>query len=161
MTSWAKHQVINVICIVAFVTLCLFLVYIWKQYSPNRNDAKLKELRALSSETPAYPDFREVAMHFSSRAMDAGVYRSYYSLSGYEEVKRFYLNILSKRGWKLTSEESSQSFLGESRDSKKIAFRKNDLQIIVEYVGGIAPNEGRWNYSVSFIWRNNSGPTER
>src|SRR5437016_3778516 len=65
-----KDSFIRVLLALVFFLLFALFVYVAKEVSPNRGDAKLKELQGLSSETPAYPSFQIVTKHYSSRYLD-------------------------------------------------------------------------------------------
>jgi hypothetical protein len=120
-----------------------------KQFSPNRDDAKLKELRELASDTPTYPEFYEVAETSSSRDINAGIYKRYQALASYDNVKKFYSDILLTRGWMISEERDLKSLFGR-REWKKLTFKKEDLSISIEYNGG---EDLQYNYSVSYSWR--------
>ena len=111
-----KNQLIRVILTLAFLLLFAVFIYVAKEVSPNRGDAKLRELQGLSSDTPRYPSFQIVNQRYSSRYLDAGVYEYYRSSAKYDDVKRFYSGMLSQRGWTLDSEDRG----------RKITFRKGE-----------------------------------
>jgi hypothetical protein len=145
--SWALRILPSAI----FVLIFLLLNYWWKQNSPNRDDAKLKELHQLSLEIPVYPDFTEVVTHESSRAMDAGLYKYYFSTAEYDDVKQFYARELGNRGWKLSSEQRQYDWFRDY-GGRNLAFEKGDFLIAIEYAG--AGSNDRSNYSINFIWKN-------
>ena len=138
----------------AAVFLLLFLTFVYwdKQSSPNRDDAKLEELRQLSAEIPVPSGFSGVDTQSSSRGMDAGVYKTYCSTASYDEVKRFYSGVLVPKGWVLSSEKNHESFLINT-SGKDIEFHKGDMRIVIEYSGGTACG-GSWNYAVNYLWDN-------
>jgi hypothetical protein len=137
-----KVLAVKVLPSLIFILAFLIIVQYAKQHSPNRNDAKLKELEQLAIETKVYPDFIEVASSTSSRSVDAGVYKSYRSSADFEAVKEFYLNALGHDGWNL-SEEKAQS---------ELLFKKGAFWIVVEHTEASA-SAPHWNYSVNFVWR--------
>jgi hypothetical protein len=135
------------------VLFTYLLISDWrKQASPNRDDAKLRELQQTSAEIPVFPTFRETGTYQGSRDINAGIYKTYRSPTSYEEVKQFYSANLSQRGWVLLSEERPSSWFIDEYDGRVLTFRKGDSVIIVEYAGRSTPAE-RWNYSVNFVWR--------
>lgn len=147
-----KRLVLKILPAAIFLLLFALFTHWIKQASPNRDDAKLKELQQLSSEIQVPASFSEVFTHYSSRGMDAGVYKGYRSPASYEEVKRFFSDQLIQKGWKLRREKIHKSWLVDT-DGKDLEFLKGDTQITIEYAGSKTSNS--WNYSVSYIWRNN------
>ena len=136
-----KDSFIRVLLALVFLLLFALFVYVAKEVSPNRGDAKLKELQGLSSETPTYPSFQIVNKTYSSRYLDAGVYEYYRSTAKYDDVKEFYSGTLSQRGWSLDAED----------EGKKITFRKGELRIVIEFAGD--DTDHSWNYAVDFLWK--------
>lgn len=131
---------IRVLLGLAFFLIFVLFVYVAKEASPNRGDAKLKELQGLSSETPTYPSFQIVNKSYSSRYLDAGVYEYYRSTAKYDDVKGFYSGTLSQRGWSLDGEDKE----------KKMTFRKGELRIVIEFGND---TDQSWNYAVDFLWK--------
>ena len=140
----------------SLVTILVFLLIVQyaKQHSPNRDDLKLKELQQLAAETKVFPGFLEIASSSSSRAIDAGVYKSYRSSADFERVREFYRDTLNQNGWRLSQEKVRQSPSGDY-DGSELVFQKKDLQIVIEYTGNDL-SSAQWNYSVNFVWRSQS-----
>ena len=132
-----RNLILKILPAAAFLVLFLLFVYWSKESSPNRADAKLKELQHLASEVRVPSSFREVATHSSSRGMDAGVYKSYHSPASFEEVKKFYSDQLIARGWMLAAEENHESRLIDT-DGKDLKFQKGDMIISIDYAGSKA-----------------------
>jgi hypothetical protein len=151
-TKAIRNLLIQVTLLFAF----LLLVYYWQQTSPNRNDAKLKELRQLAAETAVFPGFKELATYDSSRATDAGVYKHYYSPSSFQEVVQFYSSELSRSGWMISGEKSWRSGFGFGTSNKKLIFEKGDIIITVQYTGNNPTDT--WNYAISFLWYSEDNP---
>jgi hypothetical protein len=145
MKSWRPTVLIPV----SFAILFLVGVYVAKQASPNRDNAKLKELQQLAADVPQYSALMPVTTTSSSRFLDAGVYNFYTSAAAYDDVKAFYFGNLALRGFTLQSEESRQS--GSDDTPKKLTFRKGDLRVVIEFAG--VSSHGSWNYAVDFLWR--------
>jgi len=147
-----KRLMIKVLPVAAFVVILGLLAHWAKQSSPNQDDGKLKELQRLSSEMPVPSGLIETGTNVSSRGMDAGVYKYYLSRTGYEEVKKFYVEHLTGRGWALIREEDHESILIDT-DGKGLEFQKGDMFITIEYAGSKTSMDG-WSYAVSYVWRN-------
>lgn len=147
-----RSLILKVLPAALFLVLFLSFVHWSKESSPNRGDAKLKELQQLASEMSVPSSFREVATHSSSRAMDAGVHKSYHSSASFEEVKKFYSDQLIARGWVLIAEQNHESILIDT-DGKDLKFQKADIIISIEHAGSRASDRS-WNYSVSYVWHN-------
>jgi hypothetical protein len=154
-----KRSALGVLCGVAFFLIFLGYEHYEKQNSPNQDDAKLNELQRISSETPIPTTFRGIDSRSSSRSINAGVYNTYYSLSKYEEIKQFYLDELTPKGWQLLKDEDLRSWLSSSYHQQRLTFRKQDLLIIIEYMNGVKP-EYQWNYAVNFVWQNRNWPMQ-
>jgi hypothetical protein len=154
--SWKNLQMkslaFKVLPSALFFMVFLFLVHLEKQNSPNRDDLKLKELQQLATEIPVFPAFSEVTTHESSRSIDAGVYKYYFGVAHYDDVKQFYSSKLGERGWRLSREENLKDWFRDY-GGKQLTFEKGNYLIVIEYDGD-NPNRGRSNYGVSFIWRN-------
>ena len=126
---------------IAFFTAFSLLIHCAKQDSPNRDDAKLKELEQISSSVPTFPTFASVDTSSSSALDDAGIYKYYRSSSSFYKVKDFYVEELSQRSWSLAEETT-----------KGLKFRKGEYLIAVQYAGSNSELHD-WNYAVSFVWR--------
>jgi len=143
---------VKVLPAAGLLAVVYLVYYVDKQASPNRDDAKLKELQQLSSDLPVPAGFSGVSTHTSSRGMDAGVYKTYRSEVGYDEVKRFYADMLQPRGWVLSREQTRESLLMKSV-GRDLEFRKGDMRISIEYTGTKA-GDSSWNYAVNYLWDN-------
>jgi hypothetical protein len=144
--------------------LVIFLIFTGyahydKQRSQNRDDAKLKELQRISSEAPTPSSFLKQSSHSSSRAMDAGIYDTYRTLSDYQRIKGFYINYLTPRGWELFKEEDLRSWISSRYRNQVLTFRKQNFLVIIEYRDD-GKSDDEWNCSVNFIWRCKISPTE-
>src|SRR5215510_5260339 len=128
------------------------LAYLWKNASPNKNDAKLKELREIVADRQVFPDFIEDATDETSRAADAGIYKYYCSTATYEEVKDFYSSKLNSRGWRLVTESEVQRWF---RDVgwKDLVFKNGEFAIAIDYSGSL---NRKCKYSISYVWWNGS-----
>ena len=138
--------------------VCLLLIFLgYERYemrnSPNRDDAMLIEVQRLSFETPAPATFRGISTRSSSRSINAGVYNTYHTLSKYEEIKQFYLDKLTPKGWRLIKDDDLRSWLNSSYHHQILTFRKQDLLITIEYLHEVK-SENSWNCAVCFVWKN-------
>jgi len=143
--TWVKTTILPAI----FASIFLLLVYVAKDMSPNRGDAKLKELQLLSTQIPVFPGFRKVGTHQTSRFLDAGVYDYYGSPAKYDEVERFYISTLAQYGWVRINEESSNIY--KEGEARKLIFKNGEYRLIVEYAGD--GTNRSWNYALNFLWR--------
>ena len=57
--------------------------------------------------------------------MDAGVYNTYHSSADYEMIKKYYVDVLTQRGWTVVKETAPQSVLMDY-DGKELTLRKED-----------------------------------
>src|SRR5437660_1287872 len=91
------------ILIIAAVSI---LAYVAKKHSPNRDDAKLYEVRQLYSQLTLPPDFKETGSGFMSKIELAQEEKYFSSKSNYEEIKRFVVEPLTPAGWTLVEDRS-------------------------------------------------------
>jgi hypothetical protein len=91
---------------ILIISLGSVLAYFAKKHSPNRDDAKLYEIRQLYSQLPLPPDFKETGSDFMSKAELAQEGKYFSSKSKYEEVKAFAVQHLSSSGWTLVQDRS-------------------------------------------------------
>jgi hypothetical protein len=122
-----------------------------KQLSPNRDDAKLKELRKLAFDTPTYPEFDVVSETSGSRDIGAHISERYRSSASYDNVKKFYSDVLLTKGWVISEERDLKSFL-VTHEWKELIFKKDDISIVIEYRGRDSLSQ-QYNYSVSYSWK--------
>jgi len=137
------------------ITLILAVVglaYLWKNASPNKDEAKLKELREIVVDLQVFPDFIEDATDETSGATDAGIYKYYCSAATYEEIKDSYSIKLYSRGWRLLTESELQRWF---RDVgwKNLVFKNGEFAIAIDYSGSL---NRKCKYSISYVWRDGS-----
>lgn len=112
------------------------------------NQEKLPELRRIAADTPSFSSFTEVNSYHSGKRENAGLFYFYSSPANYDEVKRFYTETLTAKGWSYPEERPVPKWLIDD-GSKVLVFRKGEYRISVEYD---AATGTRWRYSVSFVW---------
>jgi len=120
------------------------------QFSPNKDDAKFKEVQRLSAGFPIYPGFQEVDSSSYSKSMLASIHKVYKSEAGYDDVKAFYSTKLIPAGWQLTEERNLKDW---SRDfgGRELTFGKGQYTVVIEYRGDKAIDPD-WNYGISVGW---------
>jgi hypothetical protein len=138
-----------VVGIILIATISILAKYS-KDHSPNKGDAKLKEIEAIYSQLPIYPDFHEVAHSFISKADSALTDKSYTSSARYADVRSFYSDRLSASGWQLTNERNMKDWWRDL-GGRQLTFRKGQYSIVIEYRGDKEPNPD-WNYVIDFEW---------
>jgi|SRR5882724_11078130 len=128
----------------------LFLLTECKHYSPNRDDAKFKEVERLYKGVPIYPGFQEVGASSLSKSMLASVNKYYKSDARYDDVKNFYSTKLIPAGWLLTKERNLKDW---SRDygGRQLTFGKGQYSVVIEYRGDKAIDPD-WNYAIDVGW---------
>jgi len=97
----AKKTIIGITVQLVAAGLFLGWIYYLKQTSPNRDDAKLEEIKVELAKLPVYPDFQKVGEHFTSRHMDASA--SLYFLSR-ADVGRVRMSVFLKNDLSLVIE---------------------------------------------------------
>jgi hypothetical protein len=133
--------------IIAVVSI---LAYFAKKHSPNRDDARLYEVRQLYSQLPLPPDFNETGSDFMSKAELAQEGKYFSSKSKYEEVKAFAVQHLPPAGWVLV-EDRSMTDWGRDLGGRQLKFRRGEYWIVIEYAGEKASDQ--WDYAVAVEWK--------
>ena len=121
-----------------------------KDHSPNKDDAKLREVEAIYAQLPFYPDFQEVNHNFSSKDVSAFTEKYYASSANYSYVRSFYLERLSASGWQLTNERNMKDWWRDF-GGRELRFGKAPYSVIIEYRGDKEPDPD-WNYAVIVKW---------
>ena len=118
----------------------LFLgwVYYRKQTSPNRDDAKLNEIKVEVAKMPVPQGFIKSGEDYSSRYLDASGTLYFRSDLNARSVTAFYTSGLTARGWTV------------ERNGDRQSFQKNDLHLHIEY----RPDQTDWNYALVVSWKN-------
>ncbi len=121
-----------------------------KEFSPNKGDAKLKEVETIAASLPVHPSFQQTWSGSTSKSMLASAGRHYKSTARYEEVKNFYMSHLQGAGWMLKEERELKSVEG----ARQLTFSKDEYSFVLEYSGEKAVDPD-WNYAIDVTW--NSG----
>jgi hypothetical protein len=141
-----RKLVIGIILIVAVSILGKYC----KDHSPNKDDAKLKEVEAIYAQLQIYPDFQEVAHNAYSKDALALTGKSYKSAAKYADVRSFYSDRLSASGWQLTNERNLKDWWRDF-GGRQLKFQKGPYSIVIEYRGDKEPNPD-WNYVIDVEW---------
>ena len=112
---------------------------------------QLAALHKLAADTPIFVDFKEVRSYDSNKPNHARFSKCYNSSANYNEVKSFYSETLTARGWSLPEETTVYGSFGfeEKKDSRDLIFRKAKYSIAIAY--GPKDSSG-CNYAISYIW---------
>jgi hypothetical protein len=146
-----KTTLIDVLIKGIFLFILLLFIHIDKQHSPNRDDAKLQELRQIKASIPAFPTFSESSSGDSSRATDAGIYTWYRSSASHGEVKSYYTRVLTSMGWDLSGEEKVQHWYQDY--GTQLKFRKGEFRIAILCVNR---DTEAYQYAINYNWRDSS-----
>ena len=123
-----------------------------KRFSPNRDDAKFKEVQQLSSTLPVYSDFRSTGEGSTySKSMVASIHKQYRSNARYEDVKKFYSTQLTQTGWRLVKETPLKDGWSQDLGGRELRFEKGQYSMVIEYIGEKAFDPD-WEYAVSVVW---------
>ena len=109
--------------------------------------ARLQELRRLASETPKFPDFKQVNYSDISKSDTAVVTYFYRSSANYEEVKQFYTSTLLSRGWNSAQEEPIKNWFNEI--GRRQMFKKGEFTI---YLNHEPAEHSGWRFAVDYSW---------
>ena len=125
------------------------IVYFWKRHSANKDDAKLEDVRRLYAALPLYPGFKEVNSSYESKVTLVHLDKTFVSDAPYDQVKSFYIDKLSKAGWRRTGERKMKDWWRDF-GGRELTFRKGEYSIVIEYSGERTDTD--WTYAVSLDW---------
>jgi len=112
--------------------------------------AKLEELRQMAADTPRFPDFEQIDYSDITKPETTVVAYFYRSSASYEEVRIFYLQTLTSRGWQLIQEEPLLNWLQGA--GQRVSFQKGDYIIDLEHD---TTRESGWDFALDYAWRSN------
>ena len=115
-----------------------------------RNNPRLKEVKQIVLEVPNYSNFNQVGNNEIVTADSVMITNYYVSKASYEDVREFYLDRLSQKGWTL-AEEKPLLVWGTDYGVKKLVFLKGEFMIAIQYEGTRATSVGR-NFALSYAW---------
>ena len=121
-----------------FFSLFYFFTYYIKQNSPNKDDAKLTEVKDISVIIKDYPTSMKTDEYETSRSLDACVHKYFVSKSNLNEVGEFYEKELVADGW-----------IRQNEDTFK--FLKDDFFFTLERR---KERNADWNFAISICWKN-------
>ena len=140
----------RLVIVVMLIIMLGFAARMCKEHSPNRGDAKLKDVETLFAAVPIYPGSREIRTSWSSKDRVAGLGKVYKSDASYEELRHYYVDVLAQVGWHLEHERHVTSWW-QDLGGRELRFRQDDYYTSIEYAGERA-NYG-WDYGISLGWR--------
>ena len=132
-----------------FVVLLISLTMVGC-FSSAQDQQRLTEVKRIWSTFPLYPGMVEVDSSTSSGFGKAFISRGFRNRTNYDDVKRFYIERLTKDGWHLTEERSLKDW---DRDlgGRELTFRRGDYEASIEYAGEMA--DYGWDYGIGIGWR--------
>jgi hypothetical protein len=137
--SLRRKKFIEITVGLLFVGLFLGFIYYLKQSSPNRDDAKLNEIKMEAAKIPIHPTFQKVVDNdYTSRHMDASASLYFRSNAGLGSVRAFYDRELPELGWEI------------KKTGDFFYYQKNDLCLSIEY----RPEQSDWNFALGIDWKN-------
>lgn len=98
---------------------------------------RLSSLHEIASETPLYPDFKEISASEGAKSNIADFTTSYHSRARFQDVEKFYIPALNSKGWKLSEVNHAR---------EELVFSKGEYRIAISYKGD--------QYFVSYRWGN-------
>jgi len=138
-----------IIGIILIASVSLWAKYA-KNHSPNKDDAKLKELESIYSQLPIYPDFQEVTHSGDSKDVSARAGKSYRSSAKYSDIRSFYSDRLTRSGWQLSRERNLKDWWRDF-SGRQLTFQNGEYSIVIEYRGDKEPDPD-WNYAIDVEW---------
>lgn len=121
-----------------------------KYFSPNRDDAKLKEVQQLAAEVPVFPEFKQVSSSSGSKDAIAGVDMRYRSRAGHDKVMNYYKQVLAEHGWLLEKEQRRNVLLSD-QIIYDVTFRKSGVELLINY-WDTKPEDEWHTYDFNYIW---------
>lgn len=151
MNKQGQRSLIVKLLILVLTLLAVYcLATASKYFSPNRGDAKLKEIQQLVAGIPVYPEFTKVTTNSGSKGTIATVGIRYRSRAEHDKVMVFYKQVLVERGWLLEKDESHKVLLSDQY-MYTVTFRKNDVELVIDY-WITKPGEEWHTYELNYIW---------
>lgn len=113
--------------------------------------SRINEIKLVWSELPLYPGMIEANSSSASGFDKAYISKNFKSPADYEDVKRFYVEHLSKEGWQLSKERKLKAFWGGPSGEIEVEFRRGEYDLTIDY----APEDKNfgWNYGITISWR--------
>jgi hypothetical protein len=124
-------------------------MYMYESNGPNKDDVKFKEIEQLWGDMPIYPGMVETNSSSNSAGRKAHLSKNYTSPAAYEDVKRFYIEKLTQKGWQFVQEKQLSDW-GRDVGGRDLEFRNGEYELGVSYAGEKA--DYGWNYSVGIYW---------
>ena len=128
----------------------LFSLNVLSCFSSAQDKARLDEVNRIWTAFPLYPQMEEINSSTTSGIGKAFISRTFRCKASYDDVKRFYLERLTKDGWQLVGERQLKDW---ERDlgGRELKFRRGDYGATIEYAGEKADNG--WDYGIGIGWR--------
>jgi hypothetical protein len=143
--------------ILIIVSLAVTLLYAWyfftrqSDLSPNRDNAKLIEVRKIAQETPVPINAKLTSSSENSFAHAAGISQEYFATIPCTDIKKYYEKVLTERGWELGYENKATPLFSNS-DRYILEFRRADFFIGLEYRESKEKKETDCSFILGFRW---------
>ncbi len=116
---------------------------------PSPPPPQMSEVESVRAAFPIYPDFVQIPDNFRVAAPNiASLGLKFKSNAPFEDVKRFYVEKLTRDGWQL-EEDRKLSDWGRDMGGRLLEFQKGEYQISIEKAGR---NNNDWGYAINFSW---------
>jgi hypothetical protein len=114
-------------------------------FSSAQDKMRLDEVKRIWSVFPLYPRMEEINSSIAAGIGKAFISKTFRCKTSYEDVKRFYLERLTKDGWHFVSERQLKDW---QRDvgGRELKFHRADYEVTIEYAGEKA--DYGWDYGI-------------
>lgn len=131
--------------------LLLFALALVSCFSPAQDRTRINEVKQIWTTIPLYPGMIEVDSSSASGFDKAYISKGFKSPADYEDVKRFYVERLTKEGWQFSKERKLKAFWDGLSGEIEVEFRRGDYDLTIDY----APEDKKfgWNYGITISWR--------
>jgi len=116
---------------------------------PNSDGSKLRELEKIQTEIPVFPLLIETKTDTVSKGRIAVLSKIYKCDAPYDDVKKYYIDQLSERGWQYVGEREIRDW-GTDLGGSTFSFRNGEYRLSITYAGSNA-NYG-WDYAIETVW---------
>lgn len=137
--------------LIGLIAVLIFLVVAltYEARGPNADGSKLREIENFWREMPLLPGSTEVDTSSSSSGRKAIISKGYNSSANYDELKRFCLEPLTRKGWQLENERGVKDW-GRDKGGMMLEFRQGEYKLTIQYAG--EKSDYGWDYGISISW---------
>jgi hypothetical protein len=111
---------------------------------------QMQFLRQLASELPVYPGFKQASSTERPGSGSGMMMRCYVAQANYDDVKRYYSQLLVSREWRIVGDHEKADLFGMG--SPYIVYRKSNYAVFLADNRKIDGSQGTCDFSLTFWW---------